>query len=752
MTTTNEWKSTACILCECNCGIEVQLGGPAGRNLVRVRGDDAHPASQGYACEKPSRLDLYQNGPHRLQKPLRRRSDGSFEEIDWDTAIREVAARFAAVRDAHGGESIFYYGGGGQGNHLPGGYGAATRAVLGSRDRSNALAQEKTGEFWVAQKMLGGYTRADFEQCEVALFIGKNPWFSHSIPRARVTLREIANDPARTLIVIDPRRTETADIADVHLQVKPGGDAFLLAAMVAVIVQEDRIARDWLAAHADGLDEVVPHFAALSVAELAAKSGVPEELVRSTARRIADAKSVASFEDLGVQMNRHSTLVSYLHKLLVLLTGNFGKQGAGYRPSALVPLASGGDSGRRTPVTGARIIGRLTPCNVIPDEILTDHPKRFRAMLVESGNPAHSLADGPRMREAITALELVVVIDVALSETARLAHYVLPVASQFEKAEATFFNFEFPANYFHLRRALLEPLPGLFSEAELHARLVEALGALPVAAVAALRAAWRAGRAQFRAKFFELAGSEPRLLGIAPVVLYRAIGDLLPHGFAEGAAVWGLCQIAAQRQLESLHRAGFAGPAPEAADALFDALLASKSGVVFSIDDWEESFARVETPNRRIQLAVPELYDELGALASEPAPGSDAEFPFVLSAGERRSFTANTIMRNPEWRKKDKSGALRIHPDDARRIGLREGGRARVSTRRGSAEVAVELSDRMQPGHVSLPNGLGVDFPDASGALAKTGVAPNELTRGEDRDWLAGTPWHKHTPASIEAI
>jgi anaerobic selenocysteine-containing dehydrogenase len=752
MTATSEWKSTACILCECNCGIEVQLGGPQGRNFVRVRGDDAHPASQGYACEKPSRLDLYQNGPHRLTRPLRRRSDGSFEEIDWDTAIREVAARFAAVKAAHGGEAIFYFGGGGQGNHLPGGYGSATRSVLGSIHRSNALAQEKTGEFWVAQKMVGGYTRADFEHCEVALFIGKNPWFSHSIPRARVTLREIANDPERTLIAIDPRRTETADIADVHLQVKPGGDAFLLAALVAVIVQEDRIARSWLAEHADGLDQVLPHFAALPVEELAAKSGVPEALVRSTARRIAAAKSVATFEDLGVQMNRHSTLVSYLHKLLVLLTGNFGKRGASYRPSALVPLASGGEGGRRTPVTGARIIGGLTPCNVIPDEILGDHPKRFRAMLVESGNPAHSLADGPRMREAISALELVVVIDVALTETARLAHYVLPVASQFEKAEATFFNFEFPANYFHLRRALVEPLPGLFSEAELHARLIDALGALPHGAIAALRAAWQAGRAEFRAKFFELVGGDPRLLGIASVVLYRAIGDLLPHGFAEGAAVWGLCQLAAQRQLESLHRAGFAGPAPEAADALFDALLASKSAVVFSTDDWEESFARVDTPGRRIQLAVPELFPELDALASEPAPGGDADFPFVLSAGERRSFTANTIMRNPDWRKKDRGGALRIHPDDARRLGLAEGGRARVSTRRGSAEVGVELSDRMQPGHVSLPNGLGVDFPDASGALAKTGVAPNELTRSEDRDWLAGTPWHKHTPARVEAI
>src|SRR5215831_4200480 len=363
-----EWKSTACILCECNCGIEVELGGPDGRSLLRVRGDDAHPTSQGYACEKPSRLDFYQNGPHRLTRPLRRRPDGSFEEIDWDTAIREVAARFAAVRDTWGGESIFYYGGGGQGNHLPGAYGRSTRAVLGSIHRSSALAQEKTGEFWVAEKMVGGYSRGDFEHCEVALFLGKNPWFSHSIPRARVTLREIANDPKRALIVVDPRRTETAEIADVHLQVKPGGDAFLLAALCAVIVQEGLVKRDWLAAHADGLGEVLPHFETLDVAAYAEKSGVPERLVRSTARRIGEAESVATFEDLGVQMNRHSTLVSYLHKLLVLLTGNFGKQGAGYRPSALVPLATGGEDGRRTPVTGARIIGGLTPCNAIPEE------------------------------------------------------------------------------------------------------------------------------------------------------------------------------------------------------------------------------------------------------------------------------------------------------------------------------------------------------------------------------------------------
>jgi anaerobic selenocysteine-containing dehydrogenase len=752
----SDWKSTACILCECNCGIEVQLGGPDGRRLVRVRGDDAHPTSQGYACEKPLRLDYYQNGPHRLTKPLRRRSDGSFEENDWDTAIREVAARFAAIRDTHGGESIFYYGGGGQGNHLPGAYGRSTRAVLASIHRSSALAQEKTGEFWVADKMLGGYTRADFEHCEVALFLGKNPWFSHSIPRARVTLRQIAKDPKRCLIVVDPRRTETAEIADIHLQVKPGTDAWLLAALLGVLVQEDLLARDWLAAHGDGLEQVLPHFVALPVTDYCTACGVPEELVRTTARRIAAASSLATFEDLGVQMNRHSTLVSYLHKLLVFLTGNFGKEGAAYLPTVFVPLAVGkegaGGAPPRTPVTGARVIGGLTPCNVIPDEILTDHPKRFRAMLVESGNPAHSLADSTRMREAIAALELVVVIDVAFTETARLAHYVLPVASQYEKAEATFFNFEFPHNYFHLRKALMEPLPGLFSEAELHARLLEALGEMPADAVAALRAAWLEGRMAFREQFFALAGANPRILTIAPALLYRAIGDLLPTGLAEAAGVWALCQIAAQRHAKSLARAGFTGEPPDAADALFDALLTSKSAVVFAVDAWEENLARVRTPNGRIQLAITELFDELDGLAAESPPGTSAEFPFLLSAGERRSFTANTIMRNPGWRKKDAAGALRMSPGDARRLGVANGGRVRISTRRGSAEVPVEVSDRMQPGHVSLPNGLGLDFPDASGAAVATGVAPNELTRSEDRDWLAGTPWHKSTPARVEAL
>ena len=747
------WQPTACILCECNCGIEVELGGTDGRRLARVRGDRAHPASQGYACEKPSRLDFYQNDPNRLTRPLRRRVDGSFEEIEWDVAIREVAERLATIRDEHGGETIFYYGGGGQGNHLPGAYSRSTRAMLGSRYRSNALAQEKTGEAWVAGKMLGDFTRADFETCEVGVFLGKNPWFSHGLPRARVTLRELSKDPERCLIVIDPRRTETAELADIHLQVKPAGDAWLLAAMFAVIVQEGLLDEPWLAAHSEGLDVVRPHFESLPIASYCERAGVEEALVRKAARRIAQARSTAIFEDLGVQMNRHSTLVSYLHRLIAYGTGNYGRPGSAYPVTSIQPLLSPSavDKGHRSPVTKSRIINGLVACNRIPDEILTDHPGRFRAMFVEAANPVHSLADSPRMREAFEALDFVAVVDVAMTETGRLADYVLPVATQFEKAEATFFNFEFPKNYFHLRRALMEPPEGLFSEAELHARLAEALGVLPTSAVEALRSAWEVGRDAFRGTFFELLAADPGFLPMAAVVLYRAIGDKLPRGAAEGAAVWALAQVAAQQVPDSIRRAGIGTQAgQDLGDALFDALLAGDRGVIFAVDAWGDCLARIKTPSGRIQMAVEELFDELDRLATEDRMPADPAFPFTLSAGERRSFTANTIVRNPEWRRKDAEGALRMSPEDAGRLGLVDGGSARLSTRRGSALVRVEISDRMQAGHLSLPNGTGVGHPGAGAFVG--GIAPNELTSSEDCDPIAGTPWHKSTAAQLEAV
>jgi formate dehydrogenase len=479
---------------------------------------------------------------------------------------------------------------------------------------------------------------------------------------------------------------------------------------------------------------------------------VPEAQVREVARRIARAASVSILEDLGVQQAPHSTLNSYLEKLLYLLSGNFGKPGGMNLHTHFGALIGRGRE-RRTPVGNHRIIGGMLPCNTIPEQILTDHPKRFRAMLVESANPAHSLADSQRMRQALEALELVVVIDVALTETARLAHYVLPAASQFEKWEATFFTLEFPRNAFHLRAPLFEPLPGTLPEPEIHRRLVHALGALDAAELAPLHAAAQEGRAAYAAAFFAAAAKNPKLAALAPVVLYETLGPTLPGGAAAAAPLLGLAIQCAQTYPEALRRAGFAGAnALEQGGALFDAILRERSGVVFSDDEPAATWERIAHADGRIDLAVPELLAELAELRTEAAEAPDPAFPFVLAAGERRTSTANTIYRDPSWRKKDAEGALRMNPGDAARLGIAAGGRARVTTKRGSAVAAVELTDTLQPGHVTLPNGLGTDYPDEHGTLALHGVPPNELTASEDRDWVAGTPWHKHVRARVEAV
>src|SRR4051794_11760352 len=480
-----DWTPTACILCECNCGIEVEL---EGRTLARIRGDKAHPGSQGYTCNKAMRLDHYQNGSHRLTTPLRRTADGTYEEVDWDTAIADIAARFKAISDEHGGETIFYYGGGGQGNHLGGAYSGAFLRALGSRYRSSALAQEKTGEGWVEHALYGSHTRGEFEHAEVSVFIGKNPWMSQSFPRARVVLREIAKDPDRSMVVIDPVVTDTAKLADFHLRVRPGTDAWCLSAMVGVLVQEDLVDQEFVAEHVNGAEGVLERFGQVDVSRYAGYCGVDEALIRAAARRIAGAESVSAFEDLGIQQGPSSTLCSYVNRMLWILTGNFGNPGGMHLHTSFVNLFRD-RTVRRTPVTGERILAGLVPCNVIPDEILTDHPKRFRAMIVESSNPAHSLADSQRFREAFEALDLVLVIDVAMTETARQADYVLPAASQYEKAEATFFNLEFPRNVFQLRAPILEPPPGPLPEPEIHRRLVRALGALRDEDLADLHAA-----------------------------------------------------------------------------------------------------------------------------------------------------------------------------------------------------------------------------------------------------------------------
>lgn len=753
------WRKTACILCSENCGLEVQLEGP---RIAKVRGDKEHVESEGYLCQKAARLDHYQNHSDRLSSPLERQADGSFKPVSWEHAIAAIAGELRRLRETHGGKSLAYYGGGGQGNHLGGVYSSALRAALGTPYLYSALAQEKTGDFWVNGRLFGRQTchvSCDVAEAEVVVFLGTNPYQSHGFPRARRVLQEIKKDPQRTMVVIDPRVTETAALADRHLQVRPGGDAFLLAAILGEIVQGDRYHPDFLAQRCYEAEPVLEALRAIPVAEFAERAGVSLEEVQATAELLASARSLTVRADLGIQQSRHSTLNSYLEKLLFLLTGNFGRSGCNALHTFLIPLI--GHSAEpeeaaavKTQVTGMHGIGKLFPPNVLPAEIDTDHPGRIRGLIVDSANPLVSGADSAAYRAAFERLELCVVIDVALTETARHAHYVLPASSQLEKAEATFFNLGFPTNSFHLRRPVLPPREGTLPEPEIYRRLCVALGAIPerfpllehLARLDRRAPRWRLFPAALKAKL----ALNPGLAGQIPMILLSTLGPTLPRGLEAGAVLWGAAQFYARRYPAAVRRAGIEDRGAGLGEALFSAIMEGESGTHLSTHLHEDTWSLLRTPNRRVRLAIPALLEELRALREEPRQ-EDAAFPLLLMAGERRAYNANTIYRDPAWRKTDGEGALWMHPADALALELEEGDAVTVESAHGRVECVLARKEGLPRGLVSLPHGYGLEHPGSDGARVRSGPRINELTRGDHCDPRTKTPFHKGVPVRVRA-
>lgn len=255
-----------------------------------------------------------------------------------------------------------------------------------------------------------------------------------------------------------------------------------------------------------------------------------------------------------------------------------------------------------TPVSGARIINGLTPCNAIADEILTDHPNRLRALWIESSNPAHSLADSRRFVEAMAEVDLSVVIDVAFTETARQADYVLPAASQFEKLEASLFTLHFPHNVFQLRRPLMAPLPGTRSEPEMYAELIDRLGVVKQRVIDDLVAAARISRGAFALAFFSTIARDPSLAGLTPYLLYRTLGATLPPKDRAAAMVWSFAQLCAISQPDAVRRAGFTGSGFALGESLFEAILDHREGVTFTDDRYEDAWKYIQHADGKMAL------------------------------------------------------------------------------------------------------------------------------------------------------
>ena len=743
-------RKSACILCYVNCGIEVEIEDGL---MKRVKGDKDNPKSLGYICQKAGRLPYYANDRAlRLTSPLRRNAQGGFDEISWDVAIAEIAAKLNALRSEGHDQSFGYYGGGGQGSVMGGVFAQSLRGVMGSGPNFSALSQEKTGDFWVNGRMFGGqniHTAEDVHNAKLTVVLGCNPWMANGFVRARDAMSDIGKDPARQMIVIDPRRTEVADLADLHLALRPGTDAFLIGALLSMIVAREGQDDAFLAAHATGWDEVRAALEQVPVDAWLAAADISREQAEAAVAMIIAARSMTVRADVGVQQSRNSTLNAWLEKLLFLITGNFLRPGCNGIHTWLAPMWGHSKPGAVDLATGQERIAGLSPPNDIPKAILNDHPERVRAMFVDSGNPANTVTDTKAVEKALSSLELLVVVEVAMTETARLADYVLPACNQFERWENTLFTFEIPHNVFQLREPLFDPLPGTLPEPEIYVRILRAMGVMPPQErLDALRDLAAKDRVAFAAAFADWQKEDRGNRVLGPAVLYETLGKTLPHGAAATAVWWPAAHHCASISRDAVIGAGFAGEGAALGEALFEAMVSKRSGVIFTHESHEDLWRLIKTGDGKVHLAIPEMIGWMARLnVADTAP--DPDYPIMLIGGQRRHYNANQAIRDPRWRKNDPAGALHLHSDDLAAAKGEAGGWMAVVTRAGRLVVRVEADPRLRLGQASLPHGYGQIYDTPKGKVT-IGPRLNMITMSEDCDPIARTPHHKNVAIRVE--
>ncbi|MEW5725386.1 MAG: molybdopterin-dependent oxidoreductase, partial [Thermodesulfobacteriota bacterium] len=685
----------------------------------------------------------------RLDHPLKRVGD-RLERISWDQAASEIAEKLKGIIGEHGPRALAYMGGGGQGCHFEAAFGVRLLRGLGSRYHYSPLAQELTGEFWVQGRALGRqylFAIPDERETELLLCVGWNPWMSHQMPQARRVIDRLSKDPDRLLVVIDPRRSETAARADIHLAVRPGADALLTRAMIAVILDNGWQDREYLAAKVEGFEKVKPWFRDFDAREAVRVCGLDYRRVVEVCRLLSERRW-CMHSDLGVLMNRHSTLTSYLHVLLMAVCGRIGARGGNVIPGTLMPLGAHSDERNpktwRTAATGFPAITGVFPPNVMPEEILSGRPDRLRAVIVSQSNPLRSYADTTAYEEAFRRLDLLVTVELALTETAALSHYVLPSRSGYESSDGTFFPWTFPEVYFQMRRPVVEPGGERREASEIFTLLADKLGLCPEIPESLVRAA-QGDRLSFGLALMEYASTQPKALPNMPFILARTLGRAL--GSANLAALWGMLMTAPKTFVEDAVQAGFK-PGPTLGEEIFQAVLDHPEGLWIGRSDPDDNLARLQTPSGKVEVYIPELADWLTGLdpaSEEEALKMDDKYPFILNAGRHMDFNANTLMRDPAWNKGKRACTAAMNPEDAARLGLADGQRVRIVTEAGSGEIELETTRAVRPGMVLVPHGFGLEYQGRT-----TGLNVNRLTKNTHRDPFAATPLHRYVPCRVE--
>ena len=706
-----------CSLCEAMCGLAVEVEGD---QILSIRGDEDDVFSHGHICPKAVALKDLHEDPDRLRRPLRRRGS-DWEEIGWDAALDLAAERLLEVQRNHGRHAVAVY----QGNPTVHNYGALLYGqmlvrALGTRSRFSATSVDQLPHMLASLLMFGHqllFPVPDVDHTSFLLVLGANPLVSNgSMMTAAGIERRLRALRARggRLVVVDPRRTETAAMADSHLVIRPGTDALLLLALLQVVFAENLAHPGRLAPMLSGLDEVQAAVRELPPERVAAATGISAEDIRALARAFAQSPSAVAYGRVGVSTQELGGVCQWLLYVLNAVTGNLDRTGGAMFTNPAVDLVALGDRiGQRghfakghSRVRGLPEFGGEWPAAVLAEEMETPGPGQIRAFVCLAGNPVLSTPNGARLERALPGLEFMVSVDPYLNETSRHAHLVLPPVSPLERDHYDLvFHGLAVRNTARYSPALFAPPPDAREDWQILHGLAQRIGARRggqgVASRLMTRAAGRLG---------------PR--GILALLLRTG-----PHG--RGLRPWG--HGLTLKALEAAPHGVDLGPLTP---ALPEAL---------------------RTADRRLALAPPALMADLARVRARMAT---AERESALSLIGRRDLRSNNswmhnsarLTRGPE------PCTLLMHPGDASARGLVHGDRVDVRSRAGQVEATLTVTDAMRPGVVSLPHGWGHDRPGTRLGVAaqRPGVSLNDVTDEREVDALCGTAVLNGVPVEVE--
>ena len=744
-----EWKKTTCVMCAVCCGLEVKV---ENKRIVKVRPDKDSPISQGYVCRKGLNIAYHEHNADRLLYPMKKEG-GKFVRISWDQAIGEIAEKLQKILQEHGPRSLASVGGGGEFNFYPIRFLAGFVHALGSRYQYSSANQEFSGRYWAHGLTFGSQLLElvpDYENTGMLMAVGWNGMMSHHIPQARRVLNRISKDPDKLLVVIDPRPSETAKIANIHLALRPGTDALLFKSMIAIILNEGLHNQEYIDQHVNGFKEILPWFAGFDVKAALKVCELEYEQVLHVCREFAKRRSCLR-DDLGILMNRHSALVSYLLVVLLAICGRIGVPGGDYLAGGKMYSDPNDPKTWRTAVTNIPAIAGMFPPNVMPEEIANDRPDRLRAALVLGANPLRSYADTTAYEEAFRRLDLLVVTEIAMSETAALAHYVLPCRSAYESwspADALIPS-KTKEGFLDVISRMRRPVVDVEGEqkepGEIFTLLADAMGLIPALPESLYQAAGSGNLRAYRDALIGYLMEHPENMKRVPFIAAKTLGNAI--GSAHLASYFTGFFQRSQLKQEEAARVGF-DAGPDQGLALYQAIIDHPEGLLVGVQDIGNNLGRLANKDGRIHLHTLEAENwikEISPGEEEKRLNVDTEFPLILMAGFHMDMNSNTAMRDPAWNKDRRACTLAINPSDAEALGIVDKQTVRVITEAGAEEIEAEVTTDARKGQVIIPQGFGLVY---DGVTYGTNV--NRLTKNTNRDFV-GTPMHRYVPCRVEA-